>query len=75
MVAWELGDLLFAAANLARHLDKCAEDLLREANRRFRDRFVQVEKLARARGIQMKDSDLATLEGLWQEAKKILGDA
>lgn len=72
--AWELGDLLFAATNLARHLGLCAEDLLREANRRFSDRFRLLESLARERRVDIKSADLETLESLWQEAKSKLAD-
>ncbi len=67
--AWELGDLLFATANLARHLGLCAEDLVREANRRFSDRFRLLESLAQQRRVDIKSADLQTLEALWQEAK------
>jgi tetrapyrrole methylase family protein/MazG family protein len=72
--AWELGDLLFAATNLARHLGLCAEDLLREANRRFSDRFRLLESMARERQVDIKSADLETLESLWQEAKSKLAD-
>lgn len=72
--AWELGDLLFATTNLARHLGLCAEDLLREANRRFSDRFRLLESLAKERQVDIKSADLDTLESLWQEAKSRLAD-
>jgi MazG family protein len=72
--AWELGDLLFATTNLARHLGLCAEDLLREANRRFSDRFRLLESLARERQIDIKSAELQTLESLWQEAKSKLSN-
>lgn len=72
--AWELGDLLFAITNLARHLGLCAEDLLREANRRFSDRFRLLESLARERRVDIKSADLQTLESLWQEAKSRLSE-
>jgi tetrapyrrole methylase family protein/MazG family protein len=72
--AWELGDLLFATTNLARHLGLCAEDLLREANRRFSDRFRLLESLARERQVDIKSADIQTLESLWQEAKSKLSD-
>jgi tetrapyrrole methylase family protein / MazG family protein len=71
-VAWEIGDLLFALVNLSRHLNTCAEDLLRETNQRFSSRFRLVEKMAREREIDMGSADIDTLEALWQEAKKIL---
>jgi len=72
--AWELGDLLFATTNLARHLGLCAEDLLREANRRFSDRFRLLESFAQERQVDIKSADLETLESLWQEAKSKLAD-
>ncbi|HMK71832.1 MAG TPA: nucleoside triphosphate pyrophosphohydrolase, partial [Myxococcaceae bacterium] len=50
-VAHELGDVLFTLANLARHLGAPAEDALREANRRFTERFWAVERGLRERGI------------------------
>jgi len=63
----ELGDLLFAAANLARKLDIEPETALRRATAKFERRFRQVEALAAERGI---GSDLDALEALWQEVKK-----
>jgi ATP diphosphatase len=63
----ELGDLLFAVANLARKLEVEPETALRRATAKFERRFRQVEALARARGI---GRDLDKLEALWQEVKK-----
>ena len=71
-IAWELGDLLFTLANLARHLDLCGEDLLRQANQRFRERFQKVEELAGNRKIDIASASLDTLEALWQDAKKLV---
>ncbi len=68
-IAWEIGDLLFAATNLARKCNLCSEDLLREANHRFEQRFRLVEQLARERGLDMPTTPLAVLEALWTEAK------
>jgi ATP diphosphatase len=61
-----MGDLLFAAANLARKLDIEPETALRRATAKFERRFRQVETLASARGI---GRDLDALEALWQEVK------
>jgi MazG family protein len=63
----EVGDLLFAAANLARKLDVEPETALRRATVKFERRFRQVEALARERRI---GADLDALEGLWAEVKK-----
>jgi nucleoside triphosphate diphosphatase len=63
----ELGDLLFATVNLARHLNIDAEEALREATARFEWRFRYVEANAPK---PLKDMDIAALEGLWQEAKR-----
>ena len=62
----EIGDLLFATANLARKLDIEPETALRRATAKFERRFRRVETLAKARGI---GSDLDALEALWQEIK------
>ena len=62
----EVGDLLFAAANLARKLDTEPETALRHATAKFERRFRQVEAMARERGI---GPDLDALEALWQEVK------
>lgn len=69
-LAHELGDLLFACVNVARHLGLDAEDALREANRRFERRFGHIESTLDARGSRPRDVDSATLERLWAEAKR-----
>ncbi len=69
-VEHELGDLLFAVVNLARHLGLSAEDCLRKANARFRDRFEKLRKVARAHGVEIENASLETLEALWQQAKR-----
>jgi tetrapyrrole methylase family protein / MazG family protein len=65
----ELGDLLFAVANVARHLDVDPEAALRAASAKFRGRFMAVESLATGRGIDLRTSDLAALDALWDEVK------
>jgi MazG family protein len=66
VVEEEMGDLLFAAANLARKLDIEPETALRRATAKFERRFRRVEELAAERGI---GPDLDALEALWQEVK------
>jgi tetrapyrrole methylase family protein / MazG family protein len=68
----EMGDVLFAVSNLARHLGLDAEGALRAAASKFRDRFEVVERLARQRGFDLAAADLATLDALWDEAKATL---
>ena len=65
----EIGDLLFAAVNLARHHGVDAETALRRAGQRFERRFRAVEQRLAADGHTAGDSDLDTLEGHWQAAK------
>lgn len=72
--AEELGDLLFAVVNVARHLDVDPEMALRRATDKFRDRFATVETLARQRDIDLAAVDLTVLDALWDEAKARLGD-
>ncbi len=65
----EMGDVLFAAANLARKLDLDPEDTLRRANAKFERRFRAVETLLAERGLAGAQ-DLDVLEGLWREVKR-----
>ncbi len=69
-IAAEMGDLLFAVVNLARHLDIDPEAALRASNGRFSERFRYVEARARAAGQALEDLDIAALEALWSEAKR-----
>ena len=65
----ELGDLLFAAASLARHLDVDADAALRRANRKFESRFRGMESELRAAGRSPEDAGLEELEALWNREK------
>ncbi len=65
----EFGDILFVLANIAQRLGVDAEQALRGANEKFRRRFGAVEELTTARGLDLKDLDLAGLDALWDEAK------
>jgi ATP diphosphatase len=66
----EVGDLLFAAANLARKLEVDAEAALRAANLKFERRFRAMESLAVERGQVFAQLDLAAQESLWQAVKR-----
>ncbi len=65
----ELGDLLFAAVNVARHVKVDPEAALREATAKFRRRFQAVEALAAERGLDLPGTGLAQLDLLWDEVK------
>ncbi len=65
----EVGDLLFAVVNVARHLGVEPELALRAATQKFRVRFEAVETLARQRDIDMASATLETLDALWDEVK------
>jgi nucleoside triphosphate diphosphatase len=67
--AAEVGDLLFAAVNLARHLDADPEALLRQTNQKFERRFSSIEQALATRGKAPKDATLAEMDALWDEAK------
>lgn len=71
-VEWEVGDLLTAVANLARHAAVDPEQALRGANRRFEDRFREVEAAAARDGHAVGDLSLDALEAYWQAAKEKL---
>jgi tetrapyrrole methylase family protein/MazG family protein/ATP diphosphatase len=72
--AEEIGDLLFAVVNLARHLSVDPEAALRASSGRFARRFRYVEQRARASGRALQEMDLAALDALWNEAKKATSD-
>ena len=65
----EMGDVLFALAQLSRHLGFDPEDALRHANERFRRRFEHVEDRLRAEGSAPARAGMERMEALWQEAK------
>jgi len=67
--AAEIGDLLFAAVNLARHLHADPEALLRQTNQKFERRFAAIEVALAARGKKPQDATLAEMDALWDEAK------
>ncbi len=69
----ELGDLLFALTNLARHLGVDSESALRKANKRFNKRFRYVEEKVSGNNSTVRTTPAATLEELWAEAKQKLG--
>ncbi len=69
-VAEEFGDLLFAMANLARHLDVDPEAALRGANAKFTRRFRFIEAALARDGRRPDDSDLAEMDALWEAAKR-----
>jgi len=65
----ELGDVLFAAVNLARWLKLDPEEALRTANRRWIERYERVEALAVARGLVLTDLSAVEKDALWNEVK------
>jgi MazG family protein len=65
----EAGDLLFAAANVARFLDVNPEIALKKANRKFKERIVWMESAARREGRRLADLPRARMEELWDESK------
>jgi ATP diphosphatase len=68
-VVEEVGDLLFAVANLARHLGVDGETALRQANQKFERRFRAIEAALRAAGRRREDASLDEMEAHWQRAK------
>lgn len=68
-IADELGDVLFAVANLARHCKIDPEAALRATNDKFERRFRHIERRLAAEGRTPGEATLEEMEGLWQEAK------
>ena len=69
-VKMELGDLLFATANLARHLKVDSESAIQLSTSKFSRRFRAVEAAAKASGKSLKDMTLEEMDALWESAKK-----
>ncbi len=66
----EVGDLLFAVANLARHLKVDPDQALRRTNAKVMRRFASIEKALAAEGRMPADATLDEMEALWQAAKE-----
>ena len=71
----ELGDVLFAVVNLARHLEIDPENTLSAANTKFERRFRDMESAIAEKGSAIKDFSLETLDQEWRAAKKRVGAA
>lgn len=65
----ELGDVLFAAVNIARHTNVDPESALRNANSRFENRFKWIETKLQSDGKSITEMNLQQLNQLWEEAK------
>jgi nucleoside triphosphate diphosphatase len=65
----EIGDLLFACANLARKLDIGPETALRRANAKFERRFHKIEEMLSAEGRSPETATLDEMEAMWKLAK------
>jgi len=68
--ATEVGDLLFAVVNLARHLQADPEGILRATNQKFERRFASIERALAAQGKRPQDATLAEMDALWDAAKE-----
>jgi MazG family protein len=68
----EIGDLLFALANLARHIDREPEGLLRKANARFEHRFGMMEEMAADRNTPLTEMSIEEMDRLWETVKREL---
>jgi nucleoside triphosphate diphosphatase len=67
--AGEVGDLLFAVVNLARHLDIDPEAALRSTSQKFERRFAAIEQALAERGTSPERATLAEMDALWDAAK------
>jgi ATP diphosphatase len=68
-VSAEIGDLMFALVNLARHLDVDADAALRSTNTKFERRFRSIEDALAKRNKTPSQATLAEMDALWDEAK------
>jgi nucleoside triphosphate diphosphatase len=68
-IAGEIGDLMFAVVNLARHVGADPETALRSTNAKFERRFAAIERALAARGKSPRQSTLTEMDALWDAAK------
>ncbi len=68
--AQEVGDLLFVVVNIARFLEIDPETALRRCNKKFNRRFRYLESKIKAQGRELRDTSLAEMDALWDEAKR-----
>jgi XTP/dITP diphosphohydrolase len=66
----ELGDVFFSLVNFARFLHVDAENALERTNKKFIDRFTQMESEALKDGKQLHDMTLEEMDGIWNRVKK-----
>jgi len=71
----EIGDILFVIANIARRWNVQPEEALRHSNRKFARRFRHIERGLSAQGRSVQDATLREMEDLYEEAKRLEGDA
>jgi len=69
----ELGDILFALVNVARHNNICAEDALRLTVKKFARRFRYIEDHFKTTGKELKNATLEEMDAVWEESKKQVG--
>ena len=67
----EVGDVILATTNLARMLGVNAENALRVANRKFEQRFLQVERLLQEAGVSLESASLEQMDDAWNIAKQM----
>ena len=68
----ELGDLMFAMTNLARHVNVKSEMAVRSTNEKFVNRFQYIERVLQGKGVTLEQASLEEMEALWQQAKQAL---
>ena len=73
-IGGEVGDLLFAVVNLARHVKADPEAVLRTTNQKFERRFASIERALAAKGKSPRDATLAEMDALWDAAKAAEGN-
>jgi nucleoside triphosphate diphosphatase len=69
-IGHEVGDLLFAVVNLARHVKADPESILRATNQKFERRFASIERALARQGKSPREATLAEMDALWDAAKE-----
>ena len=61
---------MFSIVNLSRHLNISAEDMLRKSNKKFINRFKEIEKRAKVKGLILEDLSLDEMDQIWNQVKQ-----
>ena len=67
----EFGDILFTIVNIGRHMKIDSESVLQNTNKKFLERFNEMEKIVKNKGFKLEDLPISELNRYWEKVKKL----